>query len=112
SGAGAQSPPAAAQSDANSASPKTSQPSPAPPPTTPPDIDKTKDGGMVRGTISELVRNDHVSISLVSGESRRFSMSDVVYAGPAAAMPATTMAGPAPRPIGPAPIPDLLDVTL
>jgi len=42
-----------------------------------------KNGGMVRGTISELVPDDTVTIVTVLGKTREIKMSDVVYAGPA-----------------------------
>ena len=38
---------------------------------------------MMRGTITELIVGDHVNIRLESGETRRFPMQDVAYAGPA-----------------------------
>jgi hypothetical protein len=53
---------------------------------------------MFRGTISELVANDHVVIILVSGESKRFASSAVRYAGPASGAPATSSPTPAPAP--------------
>jgi hypothetical protein len=42
---------------------------------------------LFRGTITELVPKDHVDLTLVSGQTRRFSMADVVYAGAAASAP-------------------------
>jgi hypothetical protein len=53
--------------------------------TVPPDVVRTKDGGMLRGTIIEKVPNDHVEIQLPNGQSRTVKMSDVEYAGPASA---------------------------
>lgn len=50
---------------------------------TPPDVVLLKDGGMVRGTISELKANDFVVITLSSGENRKIPMSEVGFAGPA-----------------------------
>jgi hypothetical protein len=47
-----------------------------------PDIVKLKSGAMYRGTISELVPDDHVEIVLVSGQTKRFPLADVDYAGP------------------------------
>lgn len=49
---------------------------------TPPDIIRLKDGGFMRGTISELVPGDHVVIVLPNGESRTLTMDKVEYAGP------------------------------
>ena len=63
------------------------QPAPATP-STPLDVVVLQDGSMFRGTISELVANDHVVIILVSGESKRFASSAVRYAGPASGAPA------------------------
>jgi hypothetical protein len=40
-----------------------------------------KNGGMLRGTISELVPNDYVVIALAGGESRRLAMTEVRFAG-------------------------------
>lgn len=53
----------------------------------PPDVIRLRDGGMLRGTITEHVPDSHVSILLPSGESRRVPASDVLWAGPAAEMP-------------------------
>jgi hypothetical protein len=65
----------------------------------PPDLVKLKDGSMFRGTISELVTNDHVDIVLASGQTRRIPMKDVQYAGPAnAATPAAAPPAPPPPP--------------
>jgi hypothetical protein len=62
---------------------------------------------MFRGTISELVANDHVVIILVSGESKRFASSAVRYAGPASGAPAvsTPSAPPLPSPAPVSPVP-------
>jgi hypothetical protein len=43
---------------------------------------------MLRGTIGELVANDHVTIVTVTGQTRRFSLAQISYAGPAAQAPA------------------------
>jgi hypothetical protein len=64
-----------------------------------------KNGGMLRGTISEMAPNDYVVIVTVTGESKRLAMSDVQYAGPAAEQPRSypePEAAPAP-PAKPAP---------
>jgi hypothetical protein len=39
-------------------------------------------GGLVRGTISESIPNSHVTIVTLTGEVRRFEMTEVSYAGP------------------------------
>jgi hypothetical protein len=51
------------------------------------DVVKLKDGSMYRGTIIELVPDDHVRITLPSGETRNFLMIDVAYAGSAESAP-------------------------
>lgn len=45
------------------------------------DLVQLKDGSLFRGTIAELVRGDHVVIVTISGEARRFPISEVAYAG-------------------------------
>jgi hypothetical protein len=85
---------------------------PSAPQGSPPDLIRLKNGGMLRGTISELVPNDYVVIVTLSGESKRFSMSDVQYAGPAAeerTYPAPAPVAPAPAPVAPAPAPTRVD---
>ncbi len=54
------------------------------------DVVRLKDGSLFRGTITELVPKDHVDLLLASGQTRRFSMRDVVYAGAAASAPGAT----------------------
>jgi hypothetical protein len=49
----------------------------------PPDLVRTRDGGMLRGTIIEKVPGDHVEIQLPNGQTRSLKMSEVEYAGPA-----------------------------
>lgn len=44
---------------------------------------RLKDGSVFRGTITERVPGDHVDLLIPSGQTRRFTMSDVTYAGPA-----------------------------
>jgi hypothetical protein len=44
---------------------------------------RLKDGSVFRGTITERVPRDHVDLLMPSGQTRRFTMSDVSYAGPA-----------------------------
>src|SRR5262245_37595241 len=58
----------------------------------PPDVVLLKNGGMLRGTISELVPGEFVAITIGSGEVRKLPMSDVRYAGPASQMPAAQTA--------------------
>lgn len=48
----------------------------------------------MRGTIDELVPNDFVRITTTAGESRRYAMAEVAYAGPASAMPAQPPSSP------------------
>src|SRR3954471_22558833 len=48
-----------------------------------PDVVRLKNGGMLRGTISELVPGGDVVLITATGEERRFAMRDVDYAGPA-----------------------------
>ncbi len=62
------------------------------------DLVKLKDGSLFRGTITALVAGDHVDLLLPSGETRQFAMSEVAYAGPAAA---AAPAAPAPVPSSP-----------
>jgi hypothetical protein len=54
---------------------------------TPPDVVLFKNGGMVRGTISEMLPQEYVVIALPSGDQRRFSMKEVKFAGPASGAP-------------------------
>ncbi len=78
-------------------------PPPAAPEATPPDIVKLKNGSLYRGTVMELVAGDHVDVRLPSGETKRFPVSDVDYAGAASAAPGAAPAPPAapppPRPL-------------
>jgi hypothetical protein len=67
-----------AAADDHTSSPATQGPS-----SPPPDIVRLKDGGMVRGTIIELVPNGSVKIELPDGQTRTFAMVDATYAGPA-----------------------------
>lgn len=41
-----------------------------------------KDGSVFRGTITERVPRDHVDLLMPNGQTRRFSMGDVTFAGP------------------------------
>jgi hypothetical protein len=49
----------------------------------PPDIVRTKDGGVLRGTIIESVPNERIEILLPNGQSRTVMMAAVEFAGPA-----------------------------
>ncbi len=71
-----------------------------------PDVVTTRDGGMVRGTISESVPQDHVTITLTTGEVRTIPWANVEYAGPESDRPSTApaVAPPPPRDV-PAPSP-------
>lgn len=44
---------------------------------------RTRDGGVFRGTITERIPGDHVDLLMPTGQTRRFNMSDVSYAGAA-----------------------------
>lgn len=48
----------------------------------PTDVVRLKNGGMVRGSIIELAPSSFVVVELKNGETRRFEMSEVEYAGP------------------------------
>ena len=61
---------------------------PAPAPSGPitvsaPDVVRLKNGGILRGTISELVPGEFVSIVLITGEARKVPYADVQFAGSA-----------------------------
>ena len=74
---------------------------PQPPAAPPPDLVRLKDGGLLRGTIAELVPERRVVIVLITGEKRTVPMHLVEYAGPATKEPA-----PAPRGAPPPPPPE------
>jgi hypothetical protein len=76
--------PAAAQSEGD---PSTETPAPTPGPTTSPDVVRKADGGILRGSIIELVPSQKVVIQLPTGDMREVSMDEVDYAGPADEMP-------------------------
>jgi hypothetical protein len=65
-----------------------------------PDVVMLKSGGMVRGTISEMDPQGEVVIQAVTGDVRRFQMSEVEYAGPASRMP-QAQTGAAEQPVAP-----------
>jgi hypothetical protein len=56
-------------------------------PSAPLDVVLLKDGGMVRGTIAEMVAGEQVTILTIAGQTRTFPMAEVEYAGPASKMP-------------------------
>jgi len=58
-----------------------------------PDLVRLTNGGMVRGTISELMPGEHVVIVTVTGETKRLPASEFTYAGPAVSDPAGGSAG-------------------
>jgi hypothetical protein len=62
---------------------------------------KLIDGSLFRGTLVEVVPNDHVTLLLPSGETRRFAWADVEHQGPVPTPPAA--ASPAPAPSSPPP---------
>ncbi len=66
------------------------------------DLVRRTDGGMLRGTIVELVPNEYVVLMLPTGETRRVAMSEVRYAGPAVDEPGASPAPPALDPSAPA----------
>jgi hypothetical protein len=74
---------------------------------TAPDIVRLKSGGMVRGAISESIPGSHVLIVTLTGDHRRFDMSEVEYAGPAQQAAAPASADPSsaepPKPKRPTP---------
>lgn len=64
------------------------------------DIVRLKNGGLLRGKISELIPGESVTIITLSGKTREVSMSEVDYAGPAEKDPQASPppAAPAPKP--------------
>jgi hypothetical protein len=62
-----------------------------------PDVVRLRDGGLLRGTIAEYAVGDHVTIVLITGETRRIAAGELRYAGPAQDEPtagaATTTGG-------------------
>jgi hypothetical protein len=68
------------------------------PASVPPDIVRLKDGGLVRGTIMEMVPGKMVDVALPSGSTRNIPMSDVAWAGRAADDPGP--GGEKPKPEG------------
>ncbi|HXK19530.1 MAG TPA: hypothetical protein VNG33_17090 [Polyangiaceae bacterium] len=62
------------------------------------DVVRLKNGGLLRGTIAELVPEDSVTIVTVAGKTRTFQMKEVDYAGPADRDPSATAPAPTPAP--------------
>jgi hypothetical protein len=71
------------------------------------DVVVLKDGSLFRGTITELVAGERVTILLPSRETKTFSTSRVAYAGPAADMPSALWRPPASHEAPPSPEPPL-----
>jgi hypothetical protein len=67
-----------------------------------PDVVRLKNGGLLRGTISELVPGDFVSIVLITGESRKVPYADVQYAGSSSDPANASAVAPSPAAAGPA----------
>ena len=70
---------------------------------TPPDVVMLKNGGVLRGTIAEMVPQGNVTIVTLTGEKRVISMAEVRYAGPSGSMPGAAPPPPAPS-SGPKPL--------
>lgn len=63
------------------------------------DIVRLKNGGLLRGTISELIPGESVTLVTVTGKVKEFPMDEVEYAGPAAEDPkAKRDVAPEPKP--------------
>lgn len=57
------------------------------------DVVMLRNGGLLRGTISEYAPGSHVVLVTVAGETRRINASEVKYAGPAANAPGAGRGG-------------------
>jgi hypothetical protein len=73
------------------------------------DVVRLKNGGLLRGTISELIPGASVTIVTIGGKTRELPMSEVTYAGPAdrdpeASQPTSTPPASAPPASPPPPI--------
>ncbi|HUQ53100.1 MAG TPA: hypothetical protein VM692_12825, partial [Gammaproteobacteria bacterium] len=77
--------PAAGPSSASETT--TAEPSTAAAPQADGDVVRLKNGGLLRGKVSELIPGDSVTIVTLTGKVREFPMSEVEYAGPAAQDP-------------------------
>lgn len=62
------------------------------------DIVRLKNGGILQGTIAELVPDESVTIVTIAGATRSFPMADVAYAGPIDREPQSPAATNAPEP--------------
>ena len=58
-----------------------------------PDLVRLRDGGLLRGTIAELVPGDHVTLVLLTGETRSVAASEFSFAGPADEAPRVVASG-------------------
>jgi len=67
----------------------------------PADIVRLKNGGLVRGTITELTPGDSVTILTLGGETKKFSAADVVYAGAVSSDPLAQSSSRSPAPSAP-----------
>ena len=76
-----------------------------------PDAVVLTNGAMFRGTVTEAVPGQHVTVSLATGSSRTFEWSEVRYAGPAAERPPTAPVPPPPPGSAPSFEPRLTDST-
>ncbi|MFO0692773.1 MAG: hypothetical protein U0230_04405 [Polyangiales bacterium] len=75
-------------------------------PLAPPDVVRTLDGGVYRGTLVEYVPFQRATIRLLDGQVRTLSGANILYAGPASLDPASTTAPvAATSPGAPAPAP-------
>jgi hypothetical protein len=70
--------------DATASEPAASEPEAVAPKAEGKDVVRLKNGGLVRGTIVELLPGESVTITTALGKTREFAMSEVSYAGPAA----------------------------
>lgn len=77
------------------AGPMVAQPAPAPS-SSPPDVVRMRDGGLLRGTIIELLPKEYVEIALPNGRTKVIRMSDVAYAGPFVSETTHPAVGPGP----------------
>jgi hypothetical protein len=59
-----------------------------------PDVVLLKNGGLLRGTIGELIPGESVTIRTVTGATKTLAMSDVSYAGPKERAPTPVSASP------------------
>lgn len=71
-----------------------------------PDVVRTRDGGMVRGTIVERAADGTITLLLVTGGVRTFSPTEIAYAGPSPVVPSPSRSAP---PASPPPAPTSRD---